>query len=119
SLPRQHDRLDEDLVEFKRCRPVRPPAHPAACRCGGRAICMAEGALAPLSANSSTHSRLRRSMSDPLKELLDLLDLEPLEHNIYRGYNHEIGSGRVFGGQVLAQALVAARRTVDEPREAH
>ena len=52
-------------------------------------------------------------MSDPLKELLDLLDLEPLEHNIYRGYNHEIGSGRVFGGQVLAQALVAARRTVD------
>jgi acyl-CoA thioesterase II len=58
-------------------------------------------------------------MSDPLKSLLDLLDLEPLEHNIYRGNNREIGSGRVFGGQVLAQALVAARRTVDEPRDAH
>ena len=58
-------------------------------------------------------------MSDPLRSLLDLLDLEPLEHNIYRGNNREIGSGRVFGGQVLAQALVAARRTVDEPRDAH
>lgn len=58
-------------------------------------------------------------MTDPLASLLDLLDLEPLEHNIYRGGNHEIGSGRVFGGQVLAQALVAARRTIDEPRDAH
>ena len=58
-------------------------------------------------------------MSDPLTSLLELLDLEPLEHNIYRGNNREIGSGRVFGGQVLAQALVAARRTVDEPRDAH
>lgn len=58
-------------------------------------------------------------MSFPLRELLDLLDLEPLEVNIYRGRNRDIGSGRVFGGQVLAQALVAARRTVDEPREAH
>jgi acyl-CoA thioesterase-2 len=58
-------------------------------------------------------------MSDVLESLLSLLDLEPLEHNIYRGYNRDIGSSRVFGGQVLAQALVAARRTVDEPREAH
>src|SRR5687768_9431832 len=58
-------------------------------------------------------------MSFPVRELLDLLDLEPLEVNIYRGNNRDIGTGRVFGGQVLAQALVAARRTVDEPREAH
>jgi len=58
-------------------------------------------------------------MSFPLRELLDLLDLEPLEVNIYRGRNRDIGTGRVFGGQVLAQALVAARRTVDVPREAH
>ena len=54
-----------------------------------------------------------------LQGLLDLLDLEPLEHNIYRGRNRDIGSGRVYGGQVLAQALVAARRTIDEEREAH
>ena len=55
----------------------------------------------------------------PIEELLALLDLEPLEVNIYRGRNRDIGTGRVFGGQVMAQALVAARRTVDQPREAH
>jgi acyl-CoA thioesterase-2 len=52
-------------------------------------------------------------------DLLALLDLERLEHDIYRGTNRDIGSGRVFGGQVMAQALVAARRTVEEEREAH
>jgi acyl-CoA thioesterase-2 len=58
-------------------------------------------------------------MPYPVAALLELLDLEPLEVNIYRGKNRDIGTGSVFGGQVLAQALVAARRTVDEPREAH
>jgi acyl-CoA thioesterase II len=58
-------------------------------------------------------------MPSSLDELLDLLDLEPIERNIYRGRNRDIGTGRVFGGQVLSQALVAARRTVDEDREAH
>jgi acyl-CoA thioesterase-2 len=53
------------------------------------------------------------------KDLLDLLDLEPIEFNIYRGLNRDIGSGRVFGGQVLAQGLVAAQRTVEEERSAH
>lgn len=52
-------------------------------------------------------------------ELVSLLELEKLEMNIYRGRNRDLGTGRVFGGQVFAQALVAARRTVDEPREAH
>jgi acyl-CoA thioesterase II len=54
----------------------------------------------------------------PLDILLRLLDLERLELNLFRGYNRDIGSGRVFGGQVLAQALVAAGRTV-EGRQAH
>lgn len=59
-------------------------------------------------------------MAYTVERLLELLDLEPLEQNIYRGRNRDIGSGRVFGGQVLAQALVAARRTVEEEdREAH
>ncbi len=58
-------------------------------------------------------------MTPPLDALLALLDLEPLEVNIYRGRNRDLGTGRVFGGQVFAQALVAARRTVDAPREAH
>ncbi len=54
-----------------------------------------------------------------INDLLGLLDLEPIEFNIYRGTNRDIGSGRVFGGQVLAQALVAAQRTVEEARTAH
>jgi acyl-CoA thioesterase II len=58
-------------------------------------------------------------MTHNVEELIRLLDLEPIERNIYRGRNRDIGTGRVFGGQVLAQALVAARRTVEEPREVH
>jgi len=54
-----------------------------------------------------------------VSDLLTLLELEPLEVNIYRGLNRDLGTGRVFGGQVFAQALVAARRTVDAAREAH
>ncbi|WP_420637250.1 acyl-CoA thioesterase II [Candidatus Palauibacter sp.] len=55
-----------------------------------------------------------------VEDLVALFDLEPIERNIYRGQNRDIGSGRLFGGQVLAQALVAARRTIDAPdREAH
>jgi acyl-CoA thioesterase II len=56
---------------------------------------------------------------DATDALLSLLDLEPLEVNIYRGRNRDLGTGRVYGGQVFAQALVAARRTVDGEREAH
>lgn len=52
-------------------------------------------------------------------DLLGLLELERLEHDIYRGRNRDIGTGRVFGGQVLAQALMAARHTVEADREAH
>jgi acyl-CoA thioesterase II len=59
------------------------------------------------------------TMSYDVGDLLQLLDLEPIEHDIYRGRNRDIGTGRVFGGQVMAQALVAARRTVDEERDAH
>ena len=40
-------------------------------------------------------------MSYNVQDLLTLLDLEPLEENIYRGQNRNIGTGRVFGGQVL------------------
>lgn len=54
-----------------------------------------------------------------VNDLIHLLELEPLEHNIYRGNNRDIGTGRVFGGQVFAQALVAARKTVPDGREAH
>lgn len=58
-------------------------------------------------------------MKTTVDELLRLIDLEPLEHNIYRGQNRDIGTRRVFGGQVLAQALVAAQRTVEKGRVVH
>jgi len=53
------------------------------------------------------------------KELVDLLDLEQIDENIYRGQNYKTPWGRVFGGQVRAQAVHAARRTVPEDRLLH
>ena len=52
-------------------------------------------------------------MSDAVSALLKLLDLETLEVNLFRGYSPPTGWQRVFGGQVVGQALVAASRTVE------
>ena len=52
-------------------------------------------------------------MSDDLDFLVDLLDLEPIEVNIFRGVSPNEDRQRVFGGQVAAQSLMAAGRTVD------
>ncbi|MET8508020.1 acyl-CoA thioesterase II [Streptomyces sp. NPDC004787] len=54
-----------------------------------------------------------------LDALLDLLDLERIERDIFRGESRSALVPRVFGGQVAAQALVAAGRTVPEDRLAH
>lgn len=51
-----------------------------------------------------------------LADLLRLLDIEPLEVNLFRGESRDIGTPQVYGGQVLGQALVAAMRTVDGRR---
>ncbi len=59
------------------------------------------------------------STLSPMDQLIKTLDLEQLEHNLYRGTSPDIGWQRVFGGQVIAQALVAAQRTVDADRLAH
>ncbi|HXC59960.1 MAG TPA: acyl-CoA thioesterase II [Steroidobacteraceae bacterium] len=56
--------------------------------------------------------------SGPLAELLQLLELEALEVNLFRGASRDIGSPQVFGGQVLGQALRAAYATV-EGRQVH
>lgn len=53
-------------------------------------------------------------MSTAVDQLLSILDLEPLEHNLFRGLSPQVGWQRVFGGQVIGQALVAAQRTVEE-----
>ncbi len=50
------------------------------------------------------------------EELLQLMDLETLEDNLFRGESRDIGTPRVYGGQVLAQSVIAASRTVDEGR---
>jgi len=54
-----------------------------------------------------------------LAELVELLDLERLEVNLFRGMSWKDDRPRVFGGQVAGQALVAAGRTVDDGRPVH
>lgn len=54
-----------------------------------------------------------------LESLIDLLDLEGIELNLFRGRSPQERSQRVFGGQVVGQALVAATRTVAGDRLAH
>ncbi|AID33270.1 acyl-CoA thioesterase II [Mesorhizobium sp. SEMIA 3007] len=58
-------------------------------------------------------------MTAAIDELLSILDLERLEHNLYRGRSPQVEWQRVFGGQTIAQALVAAQRTVEPDRFVH
>ncbi|MDX6910799.1 acyl-CoA thioesterase II [Hafnia paralvei] len=58
-------------------------------------------------------------MSQALKNLLDLLDLEKIEEGIYRGQSEDLGLRQVFGGQVVGQALYAAKQTVPLERNIH
>jgi len=52
-------------------------------------------------------------------DLVQLLQLERLEDNLYRGQSRDIGTKFVFGGQVMGQALAAAQATVDADRHVH
>jgi acyl-CoA thioesterase-2 len=54
-----------------------------------------------------------------LDDLIDILQLEQLELNLFRGLSPDEDRQRVFGGQVASQALVAAGRTVDSDRPVH
>ncbi|MHC4392639.1 MAG: acyl-CoA thioesterase II [Planctomycetota bacterium] len=56
---------------------------------------------------------------DTLTELIRILTLERIEENIFRGQSQNLGWGRVFGGQVVGQALVAAEHTVPQGRFVH
>lgn len=58
-------------------------------------------------------------MATALEALLEILDIEQLDENLFRGFSPPEDRVRVFGGQVAAQALIAAGRTVDEPRPVH
>lgn len=52
-------------------------------------------------------------MTTPVDDLVDVLQLERLEIDLFRGQSRDIGSPRVFGGQVLGQALSAAQQTIE------
>ena len=58
-------------------------------------------------------------MNPLLNELLELLQLEQIEANIFRGPSQDLGFGRIFGGQAIGQALSAARQTVAPDRHVH
>ncbi len=66
-----------------------------------------------------TPEKSAKPMSAITDELLHILDLELIETDLYRGTSQKNGWPRVFGGQVVAQALVAASRTVDAERTPH
>ena len=57
-------------------------------------------------------------MHPVLKDVIELLKLERIDDNIFRGQSRDIGSAQVFGGQVVGQALSAAHHTVED-RRAH
>ena len=59
------------------------------------------------------------SPADLAASLVDLLDVEEIDTDLYRGARQPGGVGRVFGGQVIAQALQAAQRSTDAPKVAH
>ncbi|MBS6435880.1 MULTISPECIES: acyl-CoA thioesterase II [Pantoea] len=58
-------------------------------------------------------------MSQALQNLLNLLNLEKLEEGLFRGQSEDLGLRQVFGGQVVGQALYAAKQTVPEERIIH
>ncbi|HVY49175.1 MAG TPA: acyl-CoA thioesterase II, partial [Minicystis sp.] len=58
-------------------------------------------------------------MARVLDELIELLALERIEENLFRGQSQDLGWGTVFGGQVLGQALSAAVQTVPPERHVH
>jgi acyl-CoA thioesterase-2 len=54
-----------------------------------------------------------------MEQLIETLDLESIEVNLFRGNSPQVGWQRVFGGQVIGQALMAAQRTVESDRFVH
>ncbi|BBL31656.1 acyl-CoA thioesterase II [Pantoea ananatis] len=58
-------------------------------------------------------------MSQALENLLNLIHLEKIEEGLFRGQSEDLGLRQVFGGQVVGQALFAAKQTVPEDRVIH
>ena len=58
-------------------------------------------------------------MQPVLKDLIDLLALERIDRDLFRGKSQDLGWGAIFGGQVFAQALSAATQTLGTDRPVH
>src|SRR2546429_8179376 len=78
-----------------------------------------EGLTPPLRGAVMPSKSAKPKAGSALDGLLSILGLEPLEENLFRGRSPQQGWQRVYGGQVLGQALVAAVRTVPKDRFAH
>ncbi len=68
---------------------------------------------------TETHDQAATEGSDATRQLVSLLDLEQLDTDLYRGKQPESVRQRVYGGQVAAQALIAASRSVDKDFHVH
>ena len=92
-----------------------------------RGVLRSRAGVVPLDAGAFKWFRLCSARSRPaipimravLHELIDLLALERLSEDTFRGQSQDLGWGTVFGGQVLGQALSAAQQTVPHERAAH
>jgi nitrogen regulatory protein P-II 2 len=62
---------------------------------------------------------MSRTAPTAMEQLLSSLDIERLEQDLFRGTSPQVGWQRVFGGQVIGQALVAAQRTITADRPVH
>lgn len=58
-------------------------------------------------------------MTEVLNDLVDLLSLEAIEENLFRGRSQDLGFRQLYGGQVLGQSLSAASQTVEPARHVH
>ena len=56
---------------------------------------------------------------EKLNEMLQLLQLEQIEENIFRAQHPAGRRGRLYGGQIMAQALMAGGRTVSDSLNVH
>src|SRR6478609_7110215 len=77
---------------------------------------MWSGAYSRFSGNRSCYERCVKPV---LAALVDLLRLERLDRDLFRGRSQDLGWGAIFGGQVVGQALSAAAQTVGSGRIVH
>ena len=101
-----------------RNRIAQGPCLPRCAPCSGTS-CLLLDELGLTRNGAKMASQSSHTPEQLVADLVLLLDLEPKGGDRFIGRRRPDGTGRVFGGQAIAQALGAARRTVDDAREAH